>query len=182
MKSKLRSITLGAVLALSFLGASSGAERGRPQAAPIALQQSSLTADPLSIPSSLATQINAAQAACNCFGSATAWEVSPVGSAAAVFSSDEILWNLLEADIQLPWVAYGEVSSQALSNLLGSQAGVLSSISQFADPSGHGYRIGAHKWSHMTAPDYCSSETLYLQYFEHTGVLFAWRFDSSSEC
>lgn len=179
---KIRSVTLTAVIALSLLGAgASVAERARrPSSLPIA-QLSSLTADPLYIPPALQAQLNAAQAACNCFSSATAWEI-PDGSAAEVFSSYDILFALVEWDIQLPWAGYGEVSSGALANLLGSQAGVLSSISQFADPSGHGYRIGAYKWSYMTAPDYCSSETLYLQYYEHTGVLFAWRFDSSSEC
>jgi hypothetical protein len=108
--------------------------------------------------------------------------VIPVGTPAEVFSSQEIFFLLLEQDAQLPWGLRGEVNAQALPLLLGSNAGLVNQISQFADPSGHGYRLGAYKWSHPTAPDFCSGETVYLMYFPHTGVLFAFRFDSSSEC
>lgn len=175
----LRSIAVTLVALIALLGAQpSSAER--PSSPPVALQ--TLAADPIDLPAGLEAQLAAAQSTCDCFSSSTAWEVIPAGSAAQVFSSPDIFYTLLDLDAQLPWAGYGQINAGALPNLLGSQAGVLSSVSQFADPSGHGYKLGAYKWSYMTAPDYCSSETLYLQYFEHTGVLFAWRFDSSSEC
>lgn len=151
-----------------------------------ALQQPpQLTIDPIDIPATLQAQIDAAVAACgDCFSSVTPWQVIPIGAPADVFASWEIHEILLEQDVQLPWGLRGEVSSQALKVKLqpSGQHGVLDKISQFADPSGQGYRIGAYKWSYMTQPDYCSGETVYLMYFPNTGVLFAFRFDSSSEC
>jgi hypothetical protein len=140
------------------------------------------SADPLAIPLELEQAIEDAQAACNCFTSVTPLEVTPVSTAAAVFASDDVLFAVVGQDIQLPWTAHGQQGAGALANLLGGQAGLINQISAFADPSGHGFKLGAHKWRYMTAPDYCSSETIYLMYFEHTGVLFAFRFDSSSEC
>jgi hypothetical protein len=143
-----------------------------------------LSAEPLEIPLALEQSIEDAVSACNCFTSVTPWQVSPVGTAAQVFSSEDVLLALVGQDIQLPWVAHGEINAQALATILtpSGQTGVLGEIAAFADPSGHGFRLGAYKWSYMTAPDYCSSETLYLMYFGQTGVLFAFRFDSSSEC
>ena len=142
------------------------------------------SADPLDIPLALEQSIEDAMSACNCFTSITPWEVTPVSTAAQVFASDDVLYAIVGQDIQLPWVAHGQINAQALALRLApsGQTGLLDEIAAFADPSGHGFKLGAHKWSYMTAPDYCSSETIYLMYFEHTGVLFAFRFDSSSEC
>ena len=66
--------------------------------------------------------------------------------------------------------------------LLGSQSALIGQISAVADPAGGGFKLGAYRWSHPTAPDSCSGETLYFMYFERTGALFAFRFDSSHEC
>ncbi|HEY0992550.1 MAG TPA: hypothetical protein VGD80_36100 [Kofleriaceae bacterium] len=66
--------------------------------------------------------------------------------------------------------------------VLGSQSALIGQISGVADPSGGGFKLGAYRWSHPTAPDSCSGETLYFMYFERTGALFAFRFDSSHEC
>jgi len=144
--------------------------------------QVTLAADPLELPATLQAQIDAAVAACDCFSSVTSWQVSPTGTAAQVFSSPDVLFAMLDLDVQLPWVAAGEINAGALSVRLGSQAGLINQISSYADPSGGGFRLGAYQWSHPTAPDFCSGETLYFMYFERTGVLFAFRFDSSHEC
>jgi hypothetical protein len=140
------------------------------------------SADPLDIPVSLQAQIDAARAACHCFTSVTPLEVVPPGTPDEVFRSIDVLFAAVGQDIQLPWVAAGEINRGALANLLGRQAGLITQLSAFADPSSTGFRLGAYKWSHPTQPDFCSSETLYLMYVPSTGVLFVFRFDSSSEC
>ena len=183
---KLGVISRSAILALTLTGAAaSRADRApiAPEHGPIAMQ-AALHASPISIPASLQSKINAAIAACHCFSSVTPWQVAPVGTPAQVFASADILSDLVGQDAQLPWAPAGEINAAALSVRLApsGQKGVLVDISSFADPSGGGFRLGAWKWSHPTAPDFCSGETLYLQYFPVTGKLFAWRFDSSSEC
>jgi hypothetical protein len=126
--------------------------------------------------------IDDARDACGCFGDVKAVEVPAYTPAGEVFYSDDVLYALLDLDVQLPWAAAGEINALALSNLLGAQSSLINAIAAEADPSGGGFRLGAHSWSHMTAPDYCSGEKLYLMYFRRTGVVFSFRFDSSSEC
>jgi hypothetical protein len=175
------SVLLSAIVALSMVDVRSSYAAGG-EAHPPAAPQVSLTADPLEIPAGLQAQIDAAIAACHCVEPATSWQVIPIGTAAQVFSSPDVLFAVLDLDIQLPWVAAGEINRGALAVLLGSQAGLINSLSAYGDPSGGGFRLGAYKWSHPTAPDFCSGETLYFMYFERTGALFAFRFDSSHEC
>jgi hypothetical protein len=178
IQSVLCSVILGlsvAVVGSSHAGASARAS------APVA-SQDMLTADPLEIPATLQAQINAAIAACHCVDSITPWQVIPVGTASQVFSSFGVLFAVLDLDIQLPWAAAGQINAGALSVLLGSQAGLINQISAVADPSGGGFKLGAYRWWHPTAPDFCSGETLYFMYFERTGALFAFRFDSSRDC
>jgi hypothetical protein len=143
----------------------------------------SITADPFDISDELRDRIDEVQSECQCFGSLTPWSVIPVSPAADVFASDSLLEVLVGQDIQLPWVAAGAINPLALDNLLGpDHAGLIDEIAAVADPAGGGYELGAHKWSHPTAPDFCSGETIYEMYFPDSGVLFAFRFDSSHEC
>lgn len=176
---KLPCLALAAIVAASLVGLSPSRAMGEGPGATSAFPPS---ADPLDIPATLQAQIDAAQVACNCFTSVTPLEVVPSGTPSEVFSSIDVLFAAVGQDIQLPWVAAGEINRGALANLLGNQAGLIDQLSAFADPSGGRFRLGAYKWSHPTAPDYCSSETLYLMYFPRTRVLFVFRFDSSSEC
>jgi hypothetical protein len=175
---KIQSVVLSALVALSMLAPAASSA----QAAPVVTQ--ALSAQPITLPATLQSQINAAIAACNCFSSITAFRVTPRGTAAQVFSSPEILFAILDLDVQLPWVAAGEINFAALAAYAATfgQKPLLTKIQQFADPANGPFRLGAYSWSHPTAPDFCSGETLYLQYFENTGVLFAYRFDSSHEC
>lgn len=177
---KIQSVVMSAILVMSIL--SPGATRANPR--PTATTQAALSAQPLTIPSTLQAQINAAIAACNCFDTVAAWKVAPIAPAAQVFASEDVLFSILDLDLQLPWVAAGEINSAALAVRLASsgQKALISNISAFADPSGGPFRLGAYAWSHPTQPDFCSGETLYLMYFERTGVLFSFRFDSSHEC
>ena len=168
-------VVVAAVAALSFIAATPSRAAG-PAATFVP------SADPFDISPALQAQINAARAACHCFTSVTPLEVVPTGTPDEVFHSIDVLFAAVGQDIQLPWVAAGEINHGALANLLGSQAGLISRLSAFADPSGGGFRLGAYKWSHPTQPDFCSSETLYLMYFPRTRVLFVFRFDTSSEC
>ena len=180
---KVQSVLLSVVIGLSVavVGSShAGAGAARPRAS--VTSQDLLTADPLEIPAALQAQIDAAIAACHCVESIAPWQVIPTGTAAQVFSSPGVLFAVLDLDIQLPWVAAGQINSGALNVLLGSQSGLIGQISAVADPSGGGFKLGAYRWSHPTAPDFCSGETLYFMYFERTGALFAFRFDSSHEC
>jgi hypothetical protein len=143
----------------------------------------SITAEPLDIPGELQDRIDDVQAACQCFSGLTSWSVSPVSPAGDVFESITVLEAIVGQDIQLPWVAAGAINPLALDNLLGPEnADLVDELAAFGDPAGGDYQLGAHKWSHPTAPDYCSSETVYEMYFPSTGILFAVRFDSSSEC
>ena len=148
----------------------------------VAASAFSPSADPLDIPATLQAQIDAARAACRCFTSVTPLEIVPFGTPSEVFHSEDVLFAAVGQDIQLPWVAAGEINAGALTNLLRGQSGLITQLSAFADPSGGGFHLGAYKWSHPTQPDFCSSETLYLMYFQNTRVLFVFRFDSSSEC
>jgi len=179
---KVQSVLFSVIVALSVavVGSSHAAGPARPSS-PIA-SQDWLTADPLEIPATLQAQINAAIAACHCVESIAPWQVIPTGTAAQVFSSPGVLFAVLDLDVQLPWAAAGQINPGALNVLLGSQAGLINQISAVADPSGGGFKLGAYRWSHPTAPDFCSGETLYFMYFERTGALFAFRFDSSHEC
>jgi hypothetical protein len=143
----------------------------------------SITADPLDIPGELQDRIDEVQADCQCFGSLTSWSVFPVSPAADVFDSFTVLEAIVGQDIQLPWAAAGAINPLALDNLLGSEhAGLIDELAAAGDPAGGDFELGAHKWSHPTQPDFCSSETIYQMYFPATGVLFAFRFDSSAEC
>jgi hypothetical protein len=143
----------------------------------------SITAEPLDIPGELQDRIDQVQADCQCFASLTPWSVIPVSPAADVFGSATVLEAIVGPDIQLPWVAAGTINPLALDNLLGPEhAGLIDEIAAVGDPAGGDYQVGAHKWSHPTQPDFCSSETVYEMYFPATGVLFAFRFDTSSEC
>ncbi|MBC7973581.1 MAG: hypothetical protein H7138_01255 [Myxococcales bacterium] len=175
---KIRSVVLSALVAVSTLAPAASSA----QSAPVVTQ--ALSAQPITLPAALQSQINAVIAACNCFSSITAYRVVPRGAAAEVFSSPDILFTILDLDIQLPWAAAGEINAAALAVRAATfgQKALLTKIQQFADPSNAPFRLGAYAWSHPTAPDFCSGETLYLQYFENTGVLFAYRFDSSHEC
>lgn len=179
---KFSSLLMSVVVVMPLLGAGYS-EAGAPVTA--AAQVTAPRADPLEIPDALQDSINDALAACNgCFSNISAWEISPIASPNTVFESFDVLFDILDLDVQLPWAPRGQVPAQALKNLLtpSGQDGVLTEISEFADPQGKGFQIGAWKWSHMTQPDFCSSETLYLMYSQNTGVLFSFRFDSSSEC
>lgn len=143
----------------------------------------SITAQPLDIPGELQERIDQVQAACQCFASLTPWSVIPVSPAGEVFDSFTVLEAIVGQDIQLPWAAAGAINPLALDNLLGPEhAGLIEELAAVGDPADGGYQLGAHKWSHPTAPDFCSSETVFEMYFPATGVLFAVRFDSSSEC
>jgi hypothetical protein len=178
VQSVLFSVILGlsvAVVGSTHAGASARAS------SPVAFTDN-LTADPLEIPATPQAQINAAIAACRCVDSITPWQVIPIGTAAQVFTSPGVLFAVLDLDVQLPWAAAGQINSGALNVLLGGQAGLINQISAVADPSGGGFKLGAYRWSHPTAPDFCSGETLYFMYFERTGALFAFRFDSSRDC
>ena len=156
----------------------------RAQPLPPVVTQSVLTTTPLALPASLRTEIDHAIAVCGCFSTVTSWRVSPVATSAQVFSSLEVLSAVLDLDVQLPWVANGEISGSALAARLSpsGQKAVLVHIASFADPSGGGFHLGQYSWSRETQPDFCSGETLQLMYFERTGALFAFRFDSSHEC
>ncbi|MGH9889715.1 MAG: hypothetical protein ACREBE_29575 [bacterium] len=48
----------------------------------------------------------------------------PTGTAAEMFRSPDVLFAILDLDVQLPWVAAGEINRGALNVLLGSQAGL----------------------------------------------------------
>lgn len=177
---KLRGVVLAAIVAASLVHVSVSHAVGEGPA--VAADGFVPSADPLEIPATLQAQIDAAQAACRCFTSVTPLEVVPFGTPGEVFHSIDVLFAAVGQDIQLPWVAAGEINPGALANLLESQSGLIQALSTFADPSGGGFHLGAYRWSHPTQPDFCSSETLYLMYFERTRVLFVFRFDSSSEC
>jgi len=171
------------LLSLSVAGCSlSEPTQNGASAAVMSAEAADITAVPFDVSDQLMDRIAEVQAACQCFTSLTAWSVVPVSPAGDVFASDSLLEALIGQDIQLPWVAAGEIDPLALDNLLGSQAGLIDDIAAAADPSGGDFQLGAHVWSHPTQPDFCSGETLYLMYFPDTGVLFAFRFDSSHEC
>ena len=143
----------------------------------------SITAEPFEISDELRDRIDEVQSGCQCFDSVTSWSVVPVSSASDVFTSDGVLEAIVGQDIQLPWAAAGAINPLALDNLLGpSHAELIDDLAAFADPAGGDHELGAHAWSHPTAPDFCSGETIYQMYFPDTGVLFAFRFDSSHEC
>lgn len=178
---RLPSMFLSALVALSVAGTASLHAGTEPVTEPAA-SPAWLTADPFEIPATLQAQIDAALAALPRITSITPWQVIPIGAAADVFVAPDVLFQVVGLDVQLPWVAAGQINAGALANLLGPKAGLINQISAVADPSGGGFKLGAYKWSHMTAPDFCSSETLYFMYFERTGALFVFRFDSSSEC
>lgn len=180
---KFSPLLLSALVATSLLGAGSS-EAQRDATVASAAQVTAPRADPLEIPASLQASIDAAIAACNCFSNISAWEVSPVATPSEVFQSDDILFDVLDLDVQLPWVRGGVVGAAALKNRLApsGHAGLVTEIAEFADPAGRGFQIGSYKWSRQTQPDFCSSETLYLMYSPNTGVLFSFRFETSSEC
>lgn len=171
-------VVVAAVAALAF-----GDTTPSSAAGPAAVADSFVpSADPFDISAELQAQINAARAACHCFFSVTPLEVVPFGTPAEVFHSTDVLFAAVGQDIQLPWVAAGEISPGALANLLGNQAGLINQLTAAAeDPTGV-FHLGAYKWSHPTQPDFCSGETLYYMYFETTRILFVFRFNSSSEC
>jgi len=173
---KLLSLVLSAVVMMSI--AAPAASRAQPA------QIQALTTTPVAIPATLQGQINAAIAACNCFVSVTAFQVDPAASAAEVFASPDVLFGVLDLDVQLPWVGIGEINAGALAARLtpSGQQSLVRKIQAFADPPRGPFKLGQYAWSHPTQPDFCSGETLWLQYFEHTGVLFAFRFDTSHEC
>ena len=177
---RLYCVVLATLVAASFVDATPSRAAGDSPVASVASFVPS--ADPLDIPATLQAQIDAARAACHCFTGVIPLEVVPFGTPDEVFHSIDVLFAAVGQDIQLPWVAAGEINHGALANLLGGQSGLISQLSAFADPSGGGFHLGAYKWSHPTQPDFCSSETLYFMYFENTRVLFVFRFDSSSEC
>lgn len=172
---KIQSVLLSVIIAVSSLGVrDSGADRSTP-VTPVQVYG----AEQLPIPADLLARINA----CNCFTSVTAWQVDPAGPPAEVFSSPDVLFAILDLDIQLPWVGVGEVNSKPLvQRILLSGTLALSGVVQFGDPSGGGFHVGLYAWSHPTAPDFCSGETLEQMYFPNTGVLVAFRFDSSHDC
>jgi hypothetical protein len=173
---RISTLSLSMIVALSLAAAADSRASG--PGAPVAVQ-TQLTADQLAIPADLLAQINR----CNCFTSVTAWQVDPIGAPAEVFSSDDLLFAILDLDIQLPWVGVGEIPSKSLvERILRSGRPALNAITSFGDASGGGFRVGLYAWSHPTAPDFCSGETLDLMYFPRTGVLVAFRFDSSHEC
>lgn len=146
------------------------------------LLTSSITAEPFAISDELRDRIDEVQSECQCFVSVSSWSVVPVSPATDVFFSDGVLEAIVGQDIQLPWSAAGAINPLALANLLGpSNADLIDDITAVADPGGD-FELGAHAWSHPTAPDFCSGETIYEMYFPDTGVLFAFRFDSSHEC
>lgn len=187
---KVLAVSSSVILVVSMLGiAHSGASRasdvggagvsgtGVSGTSPIALVQS-LTATPNPIPSSTLSLINT----CNCFSSVTRWQVSPVATPAEVFSSPDILFAILDLDIQLPWVGVGEVSSKPLlDRIRRSGLDALNAVLILGNRAG-GIRTGLYAWSHPTAPDFCSGETLDLLYFPADGTLVAFRYDSSHEC
>lgn len=176
---KFLSVSLSVILILSMLGAADPGAKSvaATETAPIALVQS-LTATPKPIAASTLTLINA----CNCFTSVTGWQVSPVATPAEVFSSPDILFAILDLDIQLPWVGVGEVATKPLfDRIRSSSLEALNQVLILGDRSG-GVRTGLYAWSHPTAPDFCSGETLYLLYFPADGTLVAFRYDSSHEC
>lgn len=174
----MKSILLSAMLAVSAFVPAAGAAP-----APVQLQ-TALNIEPIEIPATLQAQIDAAVAACGCFSSVTAYEVFPHATPAEVFASADVLFGILDLDVQLPWVGVGEIGQSALAARLApaGQKQLVVQISRFADPAGGGFHLGAYAWSHPTQPDFCSGETLYQMYFPATGVLFAFRFDSSHEC
>lgn len=171
-------VAVAAVVALSFVDATPSRAAG-----PVATARSFVpSADPFDISPALQAQIDAARAACHCFTSVTPLEVVPFGTPAEVFTSIDVLFAAVGQDIQLPWVAAGEINPGALANLLGNQSGLIGQLTAAAeDPTGV-FHLGAYKWSHPTQPDFCSGETLYYMYFETSRILFVFRFDSSSEC
>lgn len=176
---KIPSVSLSVVIVLSILGG--GESRAKDvaigAAAPVALVQS-LTATPKTIPASTLALINT----CNCFTSVTGWQVSPVATPAEVFSSPDILFAILDLDIQLPWVGVGEVATKPLIDRIRlSGLDALNAVLVLGDRAA-GIRTGLYAWSHPTAPDFCSGETLYLLYFPADGTLIAFRYDSSHEC
>jgi hypothetical protein len=180
MEPAMKSVLLSALVVLSSV--LSPIVHAQPL--PAAVTQSALTATPLVLPASLRAEIDQAIAVCGCFSTVTSWQVSPIATSAQVFSSPEIVSAVLGQDFQLPWVASGEISASALPIRLSpsGQKAVLVHIAGYADPSGGGFHLGQYSWSRQTQPDFCSGETLYLMYFERTGALFAFRFDSSHEC
>ena len=170
-------VVVAAVAALSFVDASPSRAAGPATVADTFVP----SADPFDISAELQAQIDAARDACHCFSSVTPLEVVPFGTPAEVFHSIDVLFAAVGQDIQLPWVAAGEINPSALANLLGDQAGLIKRlIAASGDPTR--FHLGAYKWSHPTQPDFCSGETLYYMYFQTTRILFVFRFDSSSEC
>jgi hypothetical protein len=175
---KVPSVSLSVIIALSVLGVgNSGANEATAGDAPVS-QLQSLTATQRTIPASVLSLINR----CNCFTSVTSWQVSPVASPAEVFSSDDILFAILDLDIQLPWVGVGEVATKPLvDRILRSGVDALNQVLLLGNRAG-GIRVGLYSWLHPTAPDFCSGETLHLLYFPAGGQLVAFRYDSSRDC
>lgn len=171
-------VVVAAVAALSFVDATPSGAAG-----PAAVSDTIVpSADPFNISKELQIKIRTAQVACRCFFSVTPLEVVPSGTPDEVFHSIDVLFAAVGQDIQLPWVAAGEINPGALANLLGNQAGLINQLAAAAeDPTGV-FHLGAYQWSRETQPDACSGETLYYMYFETTRILFVFRFDSSSEC
>lgn len=175
---KVLSLSLSVLIALSVSGAGDSRADGAATAnSPVALVQS-LTATQRTIPADTLAAINR----CNCFTSVTSWQVSPVAPPAEVFSSPDILFAILDLDVQLPWVGVGEVGSRSLTDrILRSGLDALNKVLLLGDRAG-GIRVGLYSWLHPTAPDFCSGETLQLLYFPSGGQLVAFRYDSSRDC
>jgi hypothetical protein len=130
----------------------------------------------------LQAAIDEARAACGCFGDVRAVQVAAGTPAADVFSSDDVLAGLFERDVELGWREGRAADVSVLETLLGDGGALLAQIGGEAQPAGGVVSLGLRSWSRETAPDFCSGETAYLAYFEASGVVVAFRVDSSSEC
>jgi hypothetical protein len=155
-----------------------GDSRANDRAGDPPAQLQSLTATRRTIPADTLAAINR----CNCFTSVTAWQVNPIATPAEVFNSPDLLFAILDLDVQLPWVGVGEVGSKPLvDRILLSGVDALNKVLLLGNRSG-GIRVGLYSWLHPTAPDFCSGETLHLLYFPSGGQLVAFRYDSSRDC
>jgi hypothetical protein len=176
------SLSLTVIIAVSAVGVGEAAAAPAPVAStPVAqpiTQLVALTADRVALPADYLTLINR----CNCFVSVTRFRVRPVAPAADVFRSDDVLFSVLDLDIQLPWVGVGEVGTQSLfDRIRRSSVEALNRTLILGNRSG-GIRVGLYAWSHPTAPDFCSGEVLQMLYFPADGTLVAFRYDNSHEC
>ena len=175
-------------LSLSAFGAGCAAEGGEAGAGEgraveaVGAAAASLDVETFDVSPELQAAIDEARAACGCFGDVKAVRVPAGTPAGDVFASGDVLFALVDLDVQLPWAAAGEINRLALANLLGDRAALEGEIAAEADPSGGAFRLGAYAWSYPTAPDFCSGEKLYVMYFPRSGVVFSFRFDASSEC